>query len=547
MILLIGERGIVFANVIAHQLFANGGRELINGRPALEALPGFAPFCQAVIMRALAGEATSIRDQPIRYMFDGHETTSWFHLDFVPIVNSAGTCLGALGMAANVTDHVECIQELSESEERLRLALEGSGMVGVWAFDVATGLSTADANVARTYGLSVRECKAGVDDSKFINAIHPEDRARVRTAFEEAIGTRTAYQCKYRVLGRDNCMRWVITSAKPSISDNGDVTRMLGVVVDVTSQMETATALAESRFHFQTLTEALPQIVWSCGADGAHDYFSARWSEFTGIAQEDITEGTWKELVHPDHWPKVSEVWDAARRTGEPYDIDYRFRHHSGEYRWLRVMALPIRDEEGNVTRWFGTSTDVHDAYMLTEQRERLARELEIIATVDQLTQVLTRRAFIDKASTLLDGSGKIQQPCSLLMLDIDHFKSINDTYGHAGGDSVLTYASKRMQSCLKQHDLIGRLGGEEFAVLLPDCAQKQARQVADRILRQMEAEPIMLDAARQVVVTVSIGITTTAPGADTLDQLLLVADQALYGAKNGGRNRAVFSPAQAA
>lgn len=208
-------------------------------------------------------------------------------------------------------------------------------------------------------------------------------------------------------------------------------------------------------------------------------------------------------------------------------------------------MALPIRDDSGKVIRWFGTSTDVHDSYLLAEQREKLANELVKIATVDHLTQVLTRRAFIDKASAFIDTETGTQ--VSMLMLDIDHFKSINDTFGHAGGDSVLIYAAKRVQACLKQHDLLGRLGGEEFAVLLPGCTAEQAHQVAQRILHLMAREPFKLDGGQQVTVTVSIGLTTGVCGQHSLDELLMIADQALYGAKNSGRNRAVFSSVQTA
>lgn len=547
MLLLVGHEGIVIANDAARQLFAiKASAGSFNGRAVADVLPAYAPLWKLILTRAQLGETTALRDEPIRTpASDGDEQLRWFHLDFMPVLDSANGFLGSLGMVCDVTDHIQRIHELSDSEERLRLALDGSGMVGVWTLDVALGLSTADVNVARAYGLSEEDCKNGIDDSLFFDAIHPDDRERVQAAFEHAVVTRSSYQNKYRVIGRDGKTRWVITSAKPSIDGYGEVTRMLGVVIDVTNQMETASALAESRFRFQTLTEALPQIVWSCAADGAHDYFSKRWSEFTGIAPENIVEETWKELVFPDHWPTVSDVWDAALRSGEPYDIDYRFRHHSGEYRWLRVMALPIRDDDGKVIRWFGTSTDVHDAYLLAEQREKLADELVKIATVDHLTQVLTRRAFIDRASAFLDAGAAAE--VSMLMLDIDHFKSINDTYGHAGGDCVLVYAAKRVQACLKQHDLIGRLGGEEFAVLLPGCAVEQAHQVAHRILHLMQRDPFKLEDGQQVSVTVSIGMTTGAAGANSLDELLMIADQALYGAKNGGRNRAVFSSAQTA
>ncbi len=313
-------------------------------------------------------------------------------------------------------------------------------------------------------------------------------------------------------------------------------------MVDITDQMETAVALAESRFQFQTLTEALPQIVWSCDAEGRHDYFSKRWSEFTGIPREAITEDTWKELVHPQDWPMVSRIWNEARSCGKPYDLDYRFRHHSGEHRWLRVMALPIRDDAGQITRWFGTSTDIHDAYLMAEERKALARELERIATQDQLTEALTRRAFIERASAAIADARRAGKPTSLLMLDIDHFKSVNDTYGHPGGDKVLATVAKRMMRNLKKQDLIGRLGGEEFAVLLPGCAPRKARNVAERIRLAVETSPVCISGEAELTVTVSVGATTSVLPDHDLDWMLGIADKALYQAKTSGRNRAIFS-----
>lgn len=318
------------------------------------------------------------------------------------------------------------------------------------------------------------------------------------------------------------------------------VSRFLGVVVDVTDQMEVAAALAESRFQFQTLTEALPQIVWSSDAEGRHDYFSARWSEFTGIEPKDIKEETWKELVFPDHAAMVANVWNHALKTGQPYDLDYRFRHRSGEYRWLRVMALPIRGDDDQITRWFGTSTDVHEAYLLTEERERLARELERITTEDALTGLLTRRAFIDRVTAMMDRNCRSRRPSSLLMLDIDHFKSINDTHGHPVGDKVLAVAAARLRAAVRKQDLVGRLGGEEFAVYLPRCSRREALEVAERIRTSMDGEPIALE-DRSVVATVSIGVTTGPESSFCLDRSLGIADKALYEAKTAGRNCAVY------
>lgn len=304
-------------------------------------------------------------------------------------------------------------------------------------------------------------------------------------------------------------------------------------------------ALAESRLRYETLTETLPQIVWSSGADGRHDYFSKRWSEFTGIPREEITEETWKQLVYPQHWAEVSRAWENAQRTGEPYDIDYRFRHRSGEYRWLRVMALPLRDEFGQITRWCGTSTDVHEAYLMAEERQRLGHELERIATQDQLTEVLTRRAFLQRSAEALDKAANARNAMSVLMMDIDHFKRINDCYGHPSGDAVLSFAAKRMRAATKECDLVGRLGGEEFAILLPDCNAEDAFSTAERVRRAIAEEPFFVGRNSKIKVTMSIGVTTGLVQQCGIEEMLSVADKALYKAKSGGRNRTVFTQFQ--
>lgn len=543
MAMMMGRRGILLANRAAQRLFSETSGT-VNARSVLDILPSVAPFYASVLESVFGGRSLSFRQRPVRLVTEGVTRTHWFNLDFTPVCDKDGTIVGVLGVASDVTELQRKVADLSESEQRLRLALEGSGMVGIWTLDVGTGISTADANVARMYGmpteyaLPARSSGNSIPDDPFLRAIHPEDREKIRSARAASISSGAPYRTRYRILGEDNQVRWVIASAKPVRNDDGAVERLLGVVVDVTDQMETASALAESRFQFQTLTEALPQIVWSCDAEGRHDYFSARWSEFTGIEQADITEDTWKRLVYPEHWQTVASVWEDALISGDAYDVAYRFRHRSGEYRWLRVMALPIRDERGRITRWFGTSTDVHDSYLVAEERERLARELHRIATEDQLTGALTRRAFLEQATRRLEPQNEPSETLGLLMLDIDHFKSINDRYGHPVGDKVLTTTAARISTAIRQQDFVGRLGGEEFAVFLPHCSRSQTISIAERIRLSVAANPVVLDDGRSINVTLSVGATWRRADGAALDALLSTADRALYDAKSAGRNR---------
>ncbi|MGQ2907956.1 MAG: sensor histidine kinase [Aliihoeflea sp.] len=134
--------------------------------------------------------------------------------------------------------------------------------------------------------------------------------------------------------------------------------------------------LKESEAKFRAIADTMPQMVWSTTPDGLHDYYNARWYEFTGVPVGSTDGEGWNGMFHPDDQPRAWEQWSHSLRTGEPYDIEYRLRHHSGEYRWTLGRALPIRDDKGRIIRWFGTCTDVHETKIAAEEREVVAQEL---------------------------------------------------------------------------------------------------------------------------------------------------------------------------
>ena len=135
-------------------------------------------------------------------------------------------------------------------------------------------------------------------------------------------------------------------------------------------------ALRESDAAFRTLADALPHMVWSTLPDGYHDYYNARWYEFTGVPAGSTDGDEWNGMFHPDDQERAWASWRTSLQTGDPYQIEYRLKHRSGEYRWTIGRALPIRDEDGRIVRWIGTCTDVHDAKQYAEQNEILTREL---------------------------------------------------------------------------------------------------------------------------------------------------------------------------
>lgn len=136
-------------------------------------------------------------------------------------------------------------------------------------------------------------------------------------------------------------------------------------------------ALRESEHRFRTLTEALPQIVWSADANGHVDYANKQWEEYTGNARETANDLEWTRLLHPDDLARTREHWEKSVRTGEPHRVEHRVRRHDGEYRWFLTIAIPLHDQQGRITKWLGSSTDIHDQKIAQQQLQHINELLE--------------------------------------------------------------------------------------------------------------------------------------------------------------------------
>lgn len=310
----------------------------------------------------------------------GYLTTGTGAADEMTLVSiRLGASLIALApvtLATVMQSRNELIGMLHRSRRRLDLALDAGGIVGTWSLDLRAARVGGDNTLVGMLGMRPDRAHPGLDD--MISAtVHPTDRERVLSDLKNAIATRSDYQCRFRVVAPRGEIRWLIASGRPVGARQGSEKRIAGVVIDVTDYAETEAALHQSNLRFHIVTESIPQIVWSTDAYGNHDYYNHRWVEFTGIAVEAMGPETWKTLVHPDDWAVVDAEWRECLATGNIYDSEYRLRRHDGAYSWMRVLAEPIRDTDGNITRWYGTSTDIDDAKHLELERELVAHELD--------------------------------------------------------------------------------------------------------------------------------------------------------------------------
>jgi PAS domain S-box-containing protein len=168
---------------------------------------------------------------------------------------------------------------------------------------------------------------------------------------------------------------------QPIFDPDGQVSGNFVQGHDVTEQKRSEEALRESEERFRAIANSIDQLIWATQPDGYHDYYNQRWYEYTGVPEGSTDGESWNGMFHPDDQERAWSVWRDCLETGEPYHIEYRLRHRSGEYRWVLGRAQPVRDEEGRIKRWFGTCTDIHDLRQaqdaLRESRERALRTEE--------------------------------------------------------------------------------------------------------------------------------------------------------------------------
>lgn len=391
--------------------------------------------------------------------------------------------LAPITFAIVMRNRDELAHKLAVARQRVDMALEAGKVVAIWDLNVAAGTITVEA-LDHNCNAFRREWSV----ERALANIHPDDRERVRNTLNTAVVTGTDCHCRFQDVALAD-LRWLAIFGKPVFDQRNAVSHLIGVFIDLTEQTKAAEALALSDKRFDIVAESVPDIVWSADAEGRHDYFNRRWHEFTGLAPHDIEPETWAALVHPADEGRVMAAWTASLRTGDAYSIDYRFRHHDGAYRWLRVQAKPLRNAQGAIVRWYGTSTDIDDAKQLEAERETVAGELDhrignLFALVNGLVNVSVREggalpevadAIRGRLKALHEAHGLIRRSdtgtaTSLIGLLRTLLRPYDDGSGRisVSGDDVQIAAAAVTSAALVFHELAtnavkyGALCGEE-------------------------------------------------------------------------------------
>lgn len=313
----------------------------------------------------------------------------------------------------------------------------------------------------------------------------------------------------------------------------------LSIMTDVTEERQSRQRLLEAAAQMETAMTSADVVFWS--VDLVRDEVAAAnpdWLQQTlGYAPGEIAPGmaAWNSLVHPDDVEHREAAWQAHVQGSSPgFESEFRMRHKDGRWIWMLSRGRAMeRDASGKATRVVGTRIDI-------TRRKLAEQQLQEQAFTDGLTHTLNRRRFLELAEVEMARSRRHDQPLALLMIDLDHFKAVNDRHGHAGGDAVLQAFVRTASQITRGSDLFGRVGGEEFAALLPQTDLGGGTAFALRLQALVQSQPVALPKGL-VRYTVSIGVAARAAGTadpSTVESLMLAADTALYGAKHSGRNR---------
>lgn len=280
----------------------------------------------------------------------------------------------------DITAEVEAVTALRTSEALLRIA--GSvAQVGGWIVDLPEGRVTWSEEVRAIHELPAGYVPTFEEGLEYF----PEEwRGVVADAFEACKRDGTPFDIELELITAHERRIWIRAIGQAVRNSVGEITRIQGAFQDITKIKEIEDTLAQSQVRFRQFTDALPLIVWTANPDGSVDYVSRALEFYSGKPGYDSPGERWVEVLHPDDVEQALSVWGSTVKSGEDYTNDFRVLHRDGEYRWNHAQATPVRDEDGTITKWYGSLTDIHDTKLNEAAMARMAGRLK--ATLESIT-----------------------------------------------------------------------------------------------------------------------------------------------------------------
>ncbi|MGZ8155004.1 MAG: EAL domain-containing protein [Burkholderiales bacterium] len=333
-----------------------------------------------------------------------------------------------------------------------------------------------------------------------------------------------------QLIRKNGTLVWVSVVTSLVRQDDGEPLYFMSVVQDIGARRATEQALRESEQKFRQLADNIPEIFWITDVrQRVLHYLSPGFETLTGKPLAEVLRRprSWLQIVHPEDRERVR----LARKPlpHAEYDIEYRIVIAGGGVRWVHDQAFPVRDATGAVYRIAGIASDV-------TQRKEAEEKLVYLAHYDGLTGLPNRVLFLDRLKQTLSHCARRGTLAAVMFVDLDRFKVVNDTLGHAMGDELLRQVGARLSVCVREGDTVARFSGDEFVLIVNDLhGPEDARHIAQKVL-QAYVEPFRVS-SHEIFVSTSIGISMFPSDSEDEQALLKNADSAMYRAKESGRN----------
>ena len=417
------------------------------------------------------------------------------------------------------------LEVLRDSEQRFRNWIQQMP-VGLFLTDMRGQCRYVNDRWCRLTGLTAEQASG----STWTQAVHPDDREPVLQAWRQAIESGAEFVIDHRFRSPSGRVSWLNTRSVPLLDRAGRISGYLGINADVAELKKTEETLRASEARFRGYFE-LPLIgIALTGPDKRWWEVNDRLCEMLGYRRSQLLRMTWAEMTHPDDLvTEVARFERAVNRRIDSYSLDKRFIRQDGTVLYASVSTRCVRRPNGVVDYFVSVVQDITERKQAEEQIQQLSQ-------YDPLTSLPNRELLTDRLQQAVLRAGRDHTQVGVMLVDLDHFKRINDTLGHPIGDQLLREAAARLQECARSCDTVSRQGGDEFAVLLPDLdAVDETARIAQRILDAI-GQPFLID-DHELHVACSVGVSVYPRDGRSAEMLLKNADIAMYRAKDMGRN----------
>jgi PAS domain S-box-containing protein len=353
-------------------LISDVSRDLRTSSP--ESLAAF----DAIEVRAVI-TASLVKERRMRAALYVHarEPRPWTEREAELVTEVAERTWSAVEQARAEAEAHASQERLRDSEARFRALFEQAPLA-IHIFDPSGRTLMVNPALTRTFGLPA----AALDQYNIFDDPQMQDeeaRDLLGRMFRGEVIRTPPVRHDASISAGEGRTRWVETLGFPVIDPAGALREVVLLTEDISDRVAAEETLRESEASFRTRLNAIPQMVWSTRPDGFHDFYNDRWYEFTGVRYGSTDGAGWNDMFHPEDQDRAWSAWRQSLVTGQPYEIEYRLRHRSGDYRWVLGRALPILDDQGEVIRWMGTCTDIDDLRRTTDELQRVSTLLQLI------------------------------------------------------------------------------------------------------------------------------------------------------------------------